>query len=42
MRHPQTDVIMNELRDQSKQLLEIAKTGVEQSIEKMKKWRLIG
>lgn len=33
MRHPQLDEIMNELRDQSKQLLEIAKTGVEKAIE---------
>ena len=33
MRHPQLDEIMNELRDQSKQLSEIAKTGVEKAIE---------
>ncbi|MFN9869534.1 MAG: hypothetical protein ACK568_21260 [Pseudanabaena sp.] len=33
MRHPQTYKIMNELRDQSRKLLEIAKTGVEKAIE---------
>ncbi len=33
MRHSQTYEIMNELRDRSKNLLEIAKTGVEKAIE---------
>jgi len=33
MLHPQTDEIMNGLRDKSKQLLEIAKTIVEKAIE---------
>ena len=33
MRHPQTDEILNELRDRSKQLLEIAQTRIEKAIE---------